>query len=276
LLIGLVALGLFPVLFRPATGKAATRLIYATALASVMMVSITNQGYTTTRYTFFLYPLLLLLACTAVWCLARALVRRPAAQILAFYGVMAVFMIPAEDFDVYHLRHVSDPEVNFRTIYQRFRAGHYYQRYDYRSAAESVNAHAERQDVVISLIPVVDFYLDRLDYRFVGFDEDEFPIISACAGTSEIWSNAPLIYRVEDLFERIGSTTGGATWVIALSGKKNEVDQRLRASFGDSVDRVGIDERILVYRIASAQRDPASGREKLMKRKPGMSRVNIP
>jgi len=141
------------------------------------------------------------------------------------------------------------PELELEPVRQR----HYYHRYDYRSAAEYVNARAQRQDVVISLIPAVDYYLDRLDYRFVGFDEEDFSVIIARAGTREIWSNAPLIYRVEDLLERTGSGPGGATWVIALSGRNNEVDQRLRASFGDSIIRVGIDERIVVYPLTSAQ-----------------------
>lgn len=251
LLLGLLAVGLVPVLLQPLAQTAANRLIYATVIASVMMVSVIHQRVLTTRYSFFLYPLLLLLACAALWFVAQALLRRPVAQAAAFCGLVAVVVVLVEDFSFYHLRHLSQPDVNFRMMYQPVRQRHYYHRYDYRSAAEYVNSRAERQDLVISLIPVVDYYLDRLDYRFVGVDEEDFPILSACGGTREIWSRARMIYRVEDLIERIGSSPGSSIWIIALSERMNEVDQRLRLSFGNSVERVGFDERILAYRIAA-------------------------
>lgn len=210
------------------------------ALLSLMVLMALAVGATPTerietRYTFFLYPLFIVLAVAALLRLVHsvnAFRRAP----MAFAAAVPLLAFGAtEDFQPRHIAHVDSADINFRAGMSAVRAAHYYPRDDMRSVGQWLAAHVRPGDVVITGIPSLEQYYGRFDYFFLDEDDQRYEAYVCRDGKTERWTDHPVLYG------------GRALQPILASGRRvyasvyPDVEDRLREaarSQGWSVTRV--------------------------------------
>jgi hypothetical protein len=223
----------------------------------VLAVAATHTERVETRYTFFLYPLLVILAVSGslaltAWILRRAPIAVGAAIPLVCFGA-------TEDFQPVHLAHVDRAEINFRVGMSATRAAHYYPRNDVGGAADWLATHVRSSDVVIVGIPNLDPYFGRIDYFYIDGEDQRYDAYACRDGRRERWTNHPLLHSEENLMPILAS----GHRVLAMVYPDTE--RRLRAaarSHGWSVSsawRTIYDETEVLLIEASSGHEP-SGR----------------
>jgi hypothetical protein len=225
-------------------------IMVATIIAMIVFIGAAKATYYTPRYTFFIYPLFLLLFCASVKYFSDFLFNRNRHRNLFYSAVIILFVFPAEDFEIHHLVNINTAEINFRQSYPAKRAELYYQRDDYRTPAEYINRHREEGDMIISTLSALPFYLEHLDYRFLDYRRVEFSAQSACRGDKALWSNADLIYRDGDLF-RIIDDRPGPVWLAMSAHEAFRLNQRIERAYQAKAVYRNLDETIVVYRISA-------------------------
>lgn len=202
--------------------------------------AILDSQYIEIRYSYFLYPVLLVAAVAAAESAARKLVRSPSAALLGA-GVFLAWFGVSEDFDPRHIAEVASREVSFRAGRYDGKASVWYGRADYRSAgtrACELVADTAGSRLVLMGQPPVSFYsecphavyYDRLDSRYDNVSREH--------GTVDVWSNERLLSTEGDLREY----TGNASAVFIVTGPKGKLAIDLENVFPSSVWDHGVDE----------------------------------
>lgn len=211
------------------------RLLCSLIIILCLFVSTVNLPYHETRYTFFLYPIIILLLTDSMIRLAKFVSPNPikSASMLVIFTL--TFCGLTEDFGIDHMKKIDSKEVNFRLDYGPSRTRHYYTRRDYRTPALTINEQIKDGDIVISLLTPPDYYLKHLDYIYIDSRSKRLPGVVACSGTKELWSNANLIYKEANLWHILDHHPS-TVWIIAASdtpryssGKSVEMPRKLRA-----------------------------------------------
>jgi hypothetical protein len=206
------------------------RFLLAVLILNAAMVGMLAIGKGT-RYTFFLYPVFLLLAIISLQHLLSKFLRSRSAISAATLCVYSLIFIAGEDFNLNHLRNIDSKEINFRRDYDRRFSGHYISRRDYRGVAEYLNREASADDIVISAFHPVLYYTDKVDYMFFGYQVDEFAAYTACAGKRDVWTNRPLLYKTEHLFDLVNKSQKSIYIIVNVKdprGDETEVIERYR------------------------------------------------
>lgn len=203
-----------------------------------------------TRYTFFLYPALLLLFCHFCIQLPKLGKFKSALQTSLSLVLLGLFVLASENYYLPHLSAVSSAEYNFRMPYQRHLQFHFYQRYSFVDTANYVNDNLEADDQVILTTPGIDYYLDQLDFTFRDISSQRFRETSACSGDRYIWNDSPLIYTEQDLLAQIRRGKN-ATWIITGENGKgwSPEDQMVSSHFKQYRVFTGRDDQVRVYRV---------------------------
>jgi hypothetical protein len=184
------------------------------AVAAVA-VALPNTQLIATRYTFYVYPLLLTAFAIGFEELCAAVPRgrwdtsqlAPVAALLAFLAA-----------DDVHVKHLADPsriDVRYRTgefaRYSRL----WYQRIDFQSPAEWLNREipdgATDPIIVVGQDPIAHS-LRRPFAAYVNPEGRAFPGLSRKQGTRHIWSNAPLVTSEAQVRAYVGDAT--RLWIV--------------------------------------------------------------
>jgi hypothetical protein len=203
------------------------------ALLSLIIVMVLAVGLSPTerletRYTFFLYPLLVTLAVYAFFLAAR---RQPALRAVPGAVIASVPLLcfaASEDFQPRHLLHVDSAEINFRVGMSPARADHYYPRNDVRAIAQWLAARTRPGDVVITGIPNLDQYFPRIDYFFLDEKDTRYETYVCPNGVTERWTNHPVLYTLSAL----NPVVAGGHRVFAILYRADE--ERLERYAGDA------------------------------------------
>lgn len=226
----------------------ALRLTLAVCVIMVVLSAIVETKYTRTRYTFFLLPVLYLVAMTAVHALLvrpiRSYPRRGMAMGLAVLATLGL----TEDFGWAHMTHADSMKWNYRLPYSEALTDHYYPREDFRTPAQYVNQNVRDVDLVITTKLVVPYYLDRTDYVYWNYRWGEFAGISCEAGRQERWSGSPLLYERDDLFDSI-DRAGGDVWLVTTIGDHLPPIDELSTRYSVTLVYRGLAGAVGVYRI---------------------------
>ena len=218
----LLSLGLFILLtanilrgcLRYRDTAAAERILLALFVVLLLAASASNPPRHETRYVFFLYPLAVIFSIVTLGRLVRGLlISRPGMAAAATPIVCIAAFVLSEDFRPMHLWNIDSEAVNFRIGMGSRLAGHYHPRSDSRAAATWLREHAvPGQDLVIVSFPGVDFYYPRSDYYFVAESDPRFEPWSCRRGTTQRWSNLPMIHS----YAALGATvaTGRRVWLV--------------------------------------------------------------
>jgi hypothetical protein len=221
----LLALGLF--ILTAASGLRAVvrfedtsfieRVLLALFVILLLAASASNPPRHETRYVFFLYPLAVIFSIVTLQRAVRALLGQTRiAAVTAALACIAAFML-SEDFRPAHLWNIDTELVNFRIGMSGRLAGHYHPRSDVRAAATWLQAHALPGDIVIDSFPGVDFYYGRSDFYFVAETDPRFEVWSCRRGTTQRWSNLPMIHSYDTLLAK--AATGRRVWMVLESGR---------------------------------------------------------
>lgn len=224
------------------------RLLLLILLILIFVQNILNLTYFDTRYFFFLYPLVLLLALLGLQKIIRIAVKKNYLINFGFGLSLIVILILSEDFELQHMVHIDSPEVNFRSNYNLPLTIHYYPRSDSRTPAEVVNNEASSDDIIITNEHTSEYYLKKLDYFFSDYKGVEFRSESALNGTKERWTNANLIYKYSDLNNMIDNRTRNVWLIINTMWALDELNYIVE-KYKKYIHFKGIDGRILVYKI---------------------------
>ncbi len=190
-----------------AGGRDALSVLLALVVMLVLAVGAIPTDRIETRYTFFLYPLLLLFGVCAILPLAARLVSRfgNASRL----GKTANWLVPTiapllcfaatEDFQPRHLRDVDTEAVNFRVGMPPHWAEHFYPRNDIGGAAQWLSAHVRPGDLVVSGVPSLDQYYAPIDYFFLDATDNRYEAYVCPDGRTERWTNRPVLYTAAAL-----------------------------------------------------------------------------
>jgi hypothetical protein len=235
------------------------RFILVVLLFSLISASIIATNLSETRYTFFLYPLILLVVLLTFNFISDSIFKKKPINKISFAVIASVFFIISGDFSLNHLINIDQKEYNFRMIYDKNKVKHYYPRWDVRTPAEIVNNNSNKDDIIIvnelrgEISPAIEHYLNRLDYIYTRYDHWYFFIISVNEGKNERWTNAGLIYDFPKLKEIINNASN-KIWLIT-SGELLAKDKNFEENFSQYFYGTSIDNRINVYKIPPGSAD---------------------
>ena len=171
------------------------------------------------------------------------------------YGIFFVLLIVlvglSPDYYLHHLLNITSKEIRYRTIYSPKHADMYYFQEDYKTPAEVINKNMNSSDIIVTTQTPIEYYLNRLDYDYVNYKFDEFPIISRLNGKKEVWTNANLIYREKDLFQLLDHSNS-TIWLTDFSKKRYGVsptEMKINKEFKRYLYYVNIDSTINVFKI---------------------------
>jgi hypothetical protein len=229
-----------------------TRYLYGVALLLLLLVGVLSQPYVITRYTYFLYPLLLILAALGVLILARKIFHGPGKSVIAGALLLPVLFIFAEDFSVRHLFKINEPQFRYRTAYSDKLATHYYPRWDFRSAADFVNQNLAENDKVIVFDQPLPHYLNRTTGIYLGGQGSGLhEMIAACGGKKDRWSNAPLLRSKSAVMDFIRDSNR-PIWLIIRTDKypwRDPLENEIASAFKSALQYETNDGHLAVYRL---------------------------
>ena len=238
------------------------------------IVSVFETLYRETRYSFFFFPLFLVVAMGEMRAIRLYLSEREwpvlgkRAGSLLLMIPLAVFL-STEDFHLHHVMDVSSADLNFRSgPYSRY-AIHWYPRFDFKTPGGFVDGNCKDGDVVVLEQVAMSQYLDKPYFNYVAEDSERFEGIARKEGTEERWSGRPLISHPRQLASRVPEDGGHSLWIIGVvwdfHGGVPKLETRyeeLAKEFGLDIELafVGIDGRTGVWRmrreIVSRAADP--------------------
>ena len=189
----------------------ALRFVNVLVLSMVCLITIIDTSYVETRYTFFLYPFLLINGLMPLTLLASARSRWVGSAI-AVVG----FGIVSEDHSAAFVLAFNDRDHVFRVNLPEEVAYHYYLREDYRSAAEHIDDRWANGDLVIAGHQVHTAYLDHVDFVYKDVDSAEYQRVKCDDGVTERWTGLPLMSESATLWQRFSELPLGASmWILS-------------------------------------------------------------
>jgi hypothetical protein len=232
------------------------RFLAGLFIVLAVAVAILPQKYATIRYTYFLHPIIIVLLASTFGAFARRALDSQAARDVMTISITAVFMIVSVDYNVRHMLEIDTPRVMFRTDMSKWEIDRVYRRWDYRSPAEFVNAHANVDDVILTTSHAVPFYLTRITHFYSDSTGKEYPAIASCRGATERWSSANLVSNPVEFETLEGPLANKNLWAIIRSDDRREAsnfEKQFLAKYHDKIAYQSIDDRLVVVRIPGDQ-----------------------
>ena len=194
-LLGLISVGIIRSIARDAEKPSAERVIQLVLVCMLLAASASDPPRHETRYLYFVYPLAVIVAFSAIAHLVEAVAsRKSMATAFTAVAALGVFAL-TEEFSPRHLLKIDSPEVNFRVDTPGGDEAHLQPRSDPRGAAKWLAANStDDQDLVINGVPTVDFYFSGFDYTYIDWQHRRFRAYACRQGTVERWGNLPLLY----------------------------------------------------------------------------------
>lgn len=230
-------------------------------VSCLVVLGLINAG-SQTRYSFFLYPIILLLWFEGALALKLWIVSVcPNARMVGVHELASVFipfglLLVSEDFSFYRLMNISKAEVNFRMNSRRNVANHYYQRHDFKAPAEYINERWKPSDIIIinKAFPAA-FYLIPDSYVYYDQTSPKFINYATRSGTKERWG-FPLVHNKETVQVAVQSMPG-AVWILSdidPNNKPIDLTAWVKDAFKSSSVNMeiifpGIDKRIQVVKF---------------------------
>lgn len=228
------------------------RFLFAVLILMALGTALLWQPYAITRYTYYLYPLILVLSSAGIAALAGKL--RSGLAIVA--ACIAGLFLIAEDFRLDHLVRINDPEIRYRTEYGPLLGAHYYLRLDYRGAAAYVNERLLPNESVVAFDLPLPHYLRWTSAIFIRKGTDVHARVASCGGTRERWSNAPLLARDEEMYGLIDRAQGDVWLVMRTAAFKHRdpLESSLPQRYGVTPKFTSQDGHLAVFRISKTRR----------------------
>jgi hypothetical protein len=232
-------------------GLATQRYIAASLILLFMLAALFRQPYTITRYTYFLYPLLLVFTAASIVHWSSSLLKDPRLRAVGMFAPFLLLCVLAEDFRLNHLIRINDPEFRYRTSYEDKLAEHYYIRWDFRAAALFVNERLAPDDSVIVFDQPLPHYLKRTSGIYIPEGSNKQSMVSGCGGKFDLWSNKPLL-DTADVYDLIQHTRGDV-WLIVRTAAyrfRDPLESSLPERYNLEPEYETQDGHLAVFRVA--------------------------
>ena len=214
----------------------------------IMLISMLRQPYISTRYFFFLYPIILLLISLSLYNLLNRFTSSYQSIIIV---PILIFMALSEDYLLHHYTNIDSDEITYRMSYNEKITNHLYARWDYRSPARFINDNSSPDDIIITATYAAPYYLDRLDYFYHDHGRDNLSNSIGCNGKKSLWTNAGLITLPDELLSIINSTDK-TVWLLALSKQYkwgSPIEAKIDANYSKNIIYNSVDGNINVYKF---------------------------
>lgn len=189
----------FVAIRRATAARTASAILLIVAIVMILAVGASGTGRQETRYTFFLYPVLVLLAIAALAQLLNKLSgnARVAAGLL---GAITFSCFAASgDFRPHHVAAIDSDAATYRVVLPAALVSHYYPHNDVRGAAAWLKENVSAADRVLTGIPSLAQYAERIDFAFLIDDDPRYEAFACQAGTLDRWTHKPLLYSAKAL-----------------------------------------------------------------------------
>jgi len=229
------------------------RIFLSLIVLHFIFIGILRTPYHSTRYTFFLYPLILIVFISSlekIWYKFFCNLKR--ANLFFVFSIL-FFLFISEDINFNHLLNIDSREVNFRMDIglNSPQAAHYIRRFDVRTPAKIVNQNMKTNDIIIITFLTAEYYLKRVDYIYYDYRRKEFRNYSRSHGNREVWTNAKLIWKESDLFKLL-TTSPNTIWLISYSvdyKNSSEAEKKISQLFGSQNYYTSLGKMVVVYKI---------------------------
>jgi len=236
---------------RPHRTSDGARLFLCAQIVLVSLATAINTDYIATRYTFFVYPLLLVAAALPLAWMIMAMTRRFPQPAAATAICVAIF-VASEDHSLRPLVSINDYHHTFRIDYSSALANHYYPKSDYRAAAEYINVQARNGDLVIATHQAQSFYLDNIDYIFKGESSLEYPRVVCRPANIDRWTGKPVLGSIADVVVATASADPSASvWILTrtVEHAPTQHEKQFSSVLGDQFVHVTPDSRLAVAQV---------------------------
>lgn len=224
------------------------RALLITAVVLLLLVGVAEAPRLETRYTFFLYPLFLIVGITVLFRWFEQLRPMSAGASLLGTAVVLVWFAFTEDFQPGHLLRIDSADISFRRGMSSARRSHYYGRGNIRATADWLRSHSKSDDLIVSGpgVAALDFYFPELDFVYVDLSDQRLRAWSCQRGTVERWSNLPLVYKMATFESRIAEHE--RSYIVVAKSRAENLLARLRR-FGPRIvwtNAYGLDVIVLI------------------------------
>jgi len=239
-------------------GEKGKGILFVVALYWLLTVAVTisHQPTDSTRYSLFYYPIVLLLSAYAIVLISKWLVGVKSEKYLYVSPVILIlFLVLSEDYSYDHLINIDSERVNFRKIYDQDREYHLWRHIDFKTPAAVINKELGAKDTVISMMRPVHYYLDKLDFLYMKYDDVDFLGSIACDGKKDRWSNAIMLYNNARLLEALAKESEHVVWYIMRSNSfpyQSKLEHVLNLKLKDYLFYTNVDKSINVFRLDSS------------------------
>ncbi|MGP0593592.1 ArnT family glycosyltransferase [Nitrospira sp. T9] len=228
-------------------------------VSCILILGVINTMYNSTRYSFFLYPLILLLWFEGAlagksWLDHTLSPNAILGKVPKFAVVLLAFglLLCSEDFSFAHIMNIGKAEVNFRMNVSEEVSVHYYQRSDVRGPADYINEAWKPGDLIVNAVPSSSFYLTHENYIFYDDQSSLFRENSQAQGTKDRWGN--LILHNKDTVQKAVQGRKGAVWILATPRYQMMLTEWVQEALGNNVSGIystnpGRDKRIQVITV---------------------------
>ena len=223
--------------------------LLAILIILIILISMLRQPYISTRYFFFLYPIIILLVSLTFYNLLNRFNENYQPIIII---PILLFIAISEDYLLHHYTNIDSNEITYRMSYNEEMTNHLYARWDYRSPAKIINDNSNPTDIIITTTYAAPYYLDRLDYFYHDQGRDNFTDIVGCNGEKSLWTDAKLISLPDELLYIINNTDN-TVWLIALSSQYKwvtSIEKKINTNFSKNITYKSVDGNLNVYKFS--------------------------
>jgi hypothetical protein len=228
--------------------RAALRSPVAPLALIAIEFGVLASDYTTTRYSFFLYPIGLTASFVALSRGLAALAPHAsmASRELAVGTLGLTLFATTEDLRPEHWWRIRSEQVTYRTGPFRELEATWYPRWDFRTpAARAAELAAPDEPILVAGVPVCSAYLTRPHAIFFERSDARFSNVSRAHGTRDRWSGSRLLSTPAELESWLAGR--GRVWVLRSAAPASSRARALDLPSGAWAERVvsrGVDDRV--------------------------------
>ncbi len=190
--------------------------LVAITLSSLVMIIVTP--FMNLRYWFFIYPTFLVFIAFLVYRI-QLIFKSKILKYITTLSILVFIFYFSEDHEVKYLTNVDSLKNSFRINYPRKLAETYYFKENYKSTAKIISQNMKPNDITISTVAPIEYYLPKLDYYYRSYDDVEFWGRSRDGGRKEVWTNSNLLYKENQLINLVDESKVNI-WLITYTNTR--------------------------------------------------------
>jgi hypothetical protein len=146
------------------------RFLIFISVALILLIGVIPTIYNETRYTFFLFPMIYIIAAGGVLTAIRQFLPNLSPHIANFSGaaLLALLFAATEDFNPGHILQISSPTAIYRQDMADSMQNHLYFRTDFRSVGQYLSTNRAPGDIVVTADVASTYYIDAADAVYIA------------------------------------------------------------------------------------------------------------